>query len=206
MWAQSPPPASTPANAPASTSAKTPPQNSPAPNATSSTASTPERKPNIAPRSDRINVEELGDEPGQSSSKEERMDLSPPAGDAKAHPMSTDALTEGEAASGDADTTEFHPWDPHKAAKDVEVGDFYFKRKNYSAAESRYREALLYKDNDAIATFRLAVCLDKLDRPDEALQEYENYLKILPFGPEAPIATKAITRLKTPSATAKPTK
>ena len=46
--------------------------------------------------------------------------------------------------------TELHSWDPHKAAKNVEVGDFYFKRKNYRAAEDRYREALRYKDNDAI--------------------------------------------------------
>ena len=53
---------------------------------------------------------------------------------------------------------------PHKAAKDIEVGDFYFKKKNYAAAESRYREALYYKDNDAIATYHLALCLEKLDR------------------------------------------
>ena len=41
--------------------------------------------------------------------------------------------------------SEFHPWNPHKAAKDIEVGDYYFKRKNYRAAEDRYREALFYK-------------------------------------------------------------
>ena len=91
--------------------------------------------------------------------------------------------------------TEFHQWDPHKAAKSVEVGDFYFKRKNYKAAEDRYREALMYKDNDAIATFRLAVCLDKMERPGEAILEYESYLKILPNGPESEPAHKAITRL-----------
>ena len=111
-----------------------------------------------------------------------------------------------ESASGNADTSEFHPWDPHKSAKDVEVGDFYFKRKNYRAAEDRYREALYYKDNDAIATYRLAICLEKLDRPDEAIQEYESYLKILPYGPEAPDVKKAIARLKGPAASAKPAK
>jgi Tfp pilus assembly protein PilF len=81
--------------------------------------------------------------------------------------------------------SEFHPWNPHKSAKDVEVGDFYFKRKNYRAAEDRYREALFYKENDATATFRLAVCLEKLNQPDEASKEYETYLKILPHGEEA---------------------
>jgi tetratricopeptide (TPR) repeat protein len=101
---------------------------------------------------------------------------------------------------------EFHPWNPHKAVKDVEVGDFYFKRRNYRAAEDRYREALFYKDNDAIATLRLAVCLEKLDQPEEARKEYESYLKILPHGPQAEQAQKAIERLqgKAASATAAP--
>jgi len=106
--------------------------------------------------------------------------------------------------------SEFRPWDPHKASKDVEVGDFYFKRKNYHAAEDRYREALYYKSNDAIATYRLAVCLEKLERPGEARQEYEAYLKILPHGPQAEDAQKAIARIvdrsKEPAAGAKPAK
>jgi len=112
-------------------------------------------------------------------------------------------VTDAEAESGRSDVSEFHPWDPHKAAKDIEVGDFYFKRKNYRAAEDRYREALFYKDNDATATFRLAVCLEKMGRPDEARKEYESYLKILPYGPQAEEAHKAMERLKDPAAGAK---
>jgi tetratricopeptide (TPR) repeat protein len=153
-----------------------------------------------------VNVSALGDEPGESSSKDTQIDLSPPQDDARAHPRSSEAVTDAESSSGSSDVSEFHPWDPHKAAKDIEVGDFYFKRKNYIGAESRYREALYYKDNDAIATFRLAVCLDKMDRPDEALQEYESYLKILPYGPESEDAKKAITRLKNAAESAKPGK
>src|ERR1700681_3699215 len=148
------------------------------------------------PRSDRVQRDDLGGDVGESSSKDTQVDLSPPADDAKKHPNSSSAIAAAEAeATGVA---EFHPWDPHKAAKDVEVGDFYFKRKNYRAAEDRYREALLYKDNDAIATFRLAVCLEKMDEPDDARKEYESYLKILPHGPQAEEARKAIDRLKGP--------
>lgn len=162
------------------------------------------RNPNLTPpRSDRVRADELSDEPGESSSKDTQIDLSPPEDDAKAHPQSTEALMDAEGTPADADVREFHPWDPHRAAKNVEVGDYYFKGKNYVAAESRYREALLYKDNDAIATFRLAVCLEKLNRPDEARQEYESYLKILPHGPQAADATKAISRLKGTTANAK---
>jgi tetratricopeptide (TPR) repeat protein len=156
------------------------------------------------PRSDRINADELGDDPGESSSKDESVDLSPPPGDAKAHPQDSEILMD-EGSSGSGDVNEFHPWDPHKAAKDVEVGDFYFKvKKNYRAAEDRYREALYYKNNDAIATFRLALCLEKMDRPDEARKEYENYLNILPHGPQEKEARKAIQRLKGTAASATP--
>lgn len=171
-------------------------QNSASPNPTTN------RKANLAPpRSDRVNVDDLPNETGESSSKEDPVDLSPPEGDAKAHPHSSDVLMD-EGSSGNADVGEFHPWDPHKAAKDVEVGDFYFKRKNYHAAEDRYREALLYKDNDAVATYRLAVCLEKMGRLDEARAEYEGYLKILPYGPESADARKAVERLKSPGANA----
>jgi tetratricopeptide (TPR) repeat protein len=149
------------------------------------------------PRSDSVQVDDLGPGVGDSSSKDTQVDLSPPADDAKAHPESAAALTDSEAAaSGRAGVTEFHSWDPHKAAKSIEVGDFYFERQNYRAAEDRYREALHYKDNDAVATIRLAECLEKLGIPDDARAEYESYLRILPHGPQASEAKKALDRLK----------
>src|SRR5579863_1812321 len=153
------------------------------------------KAPNLAPpRSDRVQVDDLGSELGQSSSKETQIDLSPPQDDAKAHPQSSTAVAEAGITPGGI--TEFHTWDPHKAAKSVEVGDFYFKRKNYRAAEDRYREALRYKENDAIATIRLAICLERLGAVDDARIEYEAYLKILPHGPESDQARQAIDRLK----------
>jgi tetratricopeptide (TPR) repeat protein len=160
--------------------------------------------PKLAPpRSDRVDAASLEDQPGESSSKDTQIDIGPPADDAKTHPQSSATLSD-EGSSAGGDMMEFHPWDPHKAAKDVEVGDYYFKRKNYIGAESRYREALFYKENDAEATYKLAICLEKMDRPDEAVAEYERYLKILPSGPEADTTKKAIERLKTPAASAKP--
>ncbi len=149
------------------------------------------------PRSDRVQVDDLGSSAGESSSKDTQVDLSPPADDAKAHPQSSAAVADAEAeALSGSGVSEFRTWDPHKAAKRVEGGDYYFKRKNYRAAEDRYREALRYKDNDALATIRLAVCLEKLGILDDARAEYESYLKILPHGAQASEAQKAIDRLK----------
>ena len=90
---------------------------------------------------------------------------------------------------------EMHVWDPHKAEKNVEVGDYYFKRKNYVAAAGRYREALKWKDNDAIATFKLAVSSEKLGKLEDAREAYESYLKILPNGPSAEQSKKALENL-----------
>jgi len=171
----------------------------PAPSKTNGTPAEKAPGPNPPPpRSDRVRADELDSGTGDSSSKDEHVDLSPPADDAKAHPKSTEAVANAEAESS-GNVTEMHQWDPHRAAKDVEVGDFYFKRKNYRAAEERYRDALKYKDNDAIATIRLAECLEKEGIFDEAIVEYESYLKILPHGPEAGQAQKAIRRLKAPT-------
>ena len=131
----------------------------------------------------------------ESSSRDTKIDISPPKDDAKTHPNSASAMEEVEGKPPTDDVQEFHPWNPLKALKDVEVGDFYFKRKNYRAALDRYKEALYYKQNDAVATFRAAECQEKLGLVSEALANYELYLRILPDGPFAADAGKSIERL-----------
>jgi len=98
----------------------------------------------------------------------------------------------------DSDTgvQEFHQWNPMRALKAVEIGDFYFKRKNYRAALERYKEALQYKENDAVATFRLAQCQERMGDRQSALENYAAYLKILPNGPFADQARDSIDDLK----------
>lgn len=131
----------------------------------------------------------------ESSSRDTKIDLSPPKDDAKNHPLSRSAVADAEAETS-GDVQEFYPWDPHKAAKDIEVGSFYLKRKNYRAALARFREALLYKPNDAVANFRMAQCFEKLDDPESAATHYQEYLKILPHGPFSEEAEKALQRPK----------
>lgn len=135
-------------------------------------------------------------EAAESSSRDTRIDISPPKNDSKDHPFSKAAVADMTADEPDTtDVQEFHPWNPLKAMKDVEVGDFYFKRKNYKAAVERYKEALYYKDNDAMASFRLAQCQEKLGDKAEARKYYEQYLKILPEGPLAKEAQTSLDRL-----------
>ena len=201
VWAQNGDPSNS-SSAPGNSQTPESPASKPADPAAGDSAASQQRTPNfVPPRSDKVRADELSE--GESSSKDTKIDLTPPADDEKAHPQSPDVVKDATGGPGNPDVDEFHPWNPHKAAKDIEVGDFYFKRKNYRAAEDRYREALYYKENDAIATYRLAVCMEKLDEPDEALKEFESYLKILPHGPQAEDARKAIERLNGTGAHAK---
>jgi len=131
------------------------------------------------PRSDNVPA-------GESSSTQTRVDVSPPANDAKSHP---------EADLGGGDVDEFTPYNPMKAMKDVEIGDFYYKRESYPAAISRYREALEFKPHDAEATFKLAEALSKTGDIAGAKENYEAYLKILPNGPYAKKAKEALSKL-----------
>jgi tetratricopeptide (TPR) repeat protein len=137
-------------------------------------------------------------EAGESSSRDTRVDISPPKDDAKNHPDSGVVDTNPE--DEPADVQEMHPWNPYRAMKDDEVGEFYFKRKNYRAALARYQDALIWKEKDAVANFGMAQCYEKLDQPDQAIPHYQAYLKILPEGPFAKDARKALEKLKAPQA------
>jgi tetratricopeptide (TPR) repeat protein len=121
----------------------------------------------------------------ESSSKQSQIDIAPPKDDAAKHPD-----------SDISDVTELHTWNPHKAEKDIEVGEFYQKRKNYRAAEDRFREALEFKPGDAIATYRLAEVLDAQGQYPEAIKNYSEYLKIPSSGKFAPEAKKSLARLE----------
>ena len=117
--------------------------------------------------------------PGVSSSKEDKVNIAPPAGTAP-----------------EPDVQEMKPYDPHKAEKSIEIGDFYFKQGNYRAAESRYREALEWKPGDALATFKMGEVMEKIGNLLQARQNYQAYLKILPDGPLSKDAKKALDRIE----------
>lgn len=118
---------------------------------------------------------------GESSSRDTEIDLN--------------ARPEKEEPKAEDDPSVFKPWDPHKAAKDVEVGEYYLKLKNYRAALERFNHALTYKPDDAEATYGLAFTQEKLELLSLADQNYHKYLKILPNGPKSKDSEEAIKRL-----------
>jgi tetratricopeptide (TPR) repeat protein len=178
--------------------------NSTAPDKTALNKAAPDKAAvNKAPATDKTagdKATEGGPETEESSSRETRTDISTPPDDEKNHPGSKTELQElGIPDIPDSpepsDIQEFHPWNPMKALKDIEVGNYYFNRKNYKAALDRYKEALYYKDGDAVASYRLAVCQEKLGDKEEAKKYYAQYLKVLPEGPLAKDAQASLDRL-----------
>src|SRR5690242_2968501 len=123
-----------------------------------------------------------GSATGESSSRDTQIDLDN-------HP------TKEEPAPAEEDGSVLKPWDPHKAAKDVEVGQWYLKLKNYRAALERFNSALTYKPDDAEAIYGLAVTQEKLDLLSLADSNYRKYLGILPNGPRSKEAEEALKRI-----------
>ncbi len=119
---------------------------------------------------------------GESSSKDSQIDTE-------------NHSAKEEPASPAEDPSVLTPWDPHKAAKDVEVGQYYLKLKNYRAALERFNHALTYKANDAEAIFGLAITQEKLDLLSLADQNYRKYLEILPNGPRSKDAQDGLKRV-----------
>lgn len=97
------------------------------------------------------------------------------------------------AAGAQTDTGEF--FNPYLAEKNVEVGTFYLKKKNYDAAIERFLDAIRYKSNHAKAHRLLAEAYDKKGDKADAVVYYRKYLEILPAAEDAEKVRKRIEKL-----------
>ncbi|HET7840997.1 MAG TPA: tetratricopeptide repeat protein [Terriglobia bacterium] len=103
-----------------------------------------------------------------------------------------------------AETTRFVPPGPKNS---TEIGDFYFKRKEYRGALSRYKEALQEDPHYAPAYRGLGRVYEKLGMKQKALQTYQTYLDELPSKQEADEAKdvhRAMERLRQQLAASSP--
>jgi tetratricopeptide (TPR) repeat protein len=141
-------------------------------------------QPHVVPRNLPEPKEPTPAQQGESSSKDSQTNARGPG------------RTSSNAGNNQSSVQELKEFDPHKAAKDIEVGEYYLKRKNYRAALDRFNEALLYKPNDGQATLRLAQTQEKLELYALAYRNYQNYLNIAVGGPFTKEAEAGITRLE----------
>ena len=85
--------------------------------------------------------------------------------------------------------------DPARAKKDAEVGGFYLKKGDYQGALRRYQDAMAADPTNVDAIFGLAETQHMLKKNADAARNYQLYLEIVPNGPKAKQAMKALKTL-----------
>jgi tetratricopeptide (TPR) repeat protein len=85
--------------------------------------------------------------------------------------------------------------DPVLAKKDTSVGGYYLQTGDYQGALLRYKEAMASDPADVDAIFGAAEAQRMLKQNAEAACNYQLYLDILPNGPKAKRALKALKAL-----------
>jgi len=78
-----------------------------------------------------------------------------------------------------------YSFNPLEAEKDLKVGLYYFKKGNYKASTSRFREATLWNPTYAEAFLRLGESEEKLKDKKAADEAYSKYLALAPDAKDA---------------------
>jgi tetratricopeptide (TPR) repeat protein len=105
--------------------------------------------------------------------------------------QSSDALGDAENPTGRRQLP-----NPGRAKKDAEVGGFYLNQGNYQGALERYQEAMAIDPTNVDAIFGLAQSQQMLNKNADAARNYQLYLDIVPNGPKAKQALKALKTLQ----------
>jgi len=109
------------------------------------------------------------------------------------------ATSEQEEVPPEEDTSLAHTeysFNPLQSKKDVQTGDFYFKKKSYLAAAGRYRAATKWDDSNSEAWLRLGETEEKLKDRAAAKQAYEKYLALAGEAKNAADIRKRLDKLK----------
>jgi len=87
-----------------------------------------------------------------------------------------------------------YSFNPLEAEKDLKVGLYYFKKGNYKASTSRFREATLWNPSYAEAFLRLGESEEKMKDKKAAQEAFQKYLALAPDGKEAESVKKKLAR------------
>ena len=86
-------------------------------------------------------------------------------------------------------------WDPLRAEKDLEVGQYYMKKGDLDAAIDRFQDATVAKPGYAIPFRYLAEAQEKKGLKKQAIKSYQRYLDLYPHAEDGDKVRKKIARL-----------
>ncbi|HEV1994710.1 MAG TPA: hypothetical protein VGR03_10295 [Candidatus Acidoferrum sp.] len=86
-------------------------------------------------------------------------------------------------------------WDPLRAEKDLEVGQYYMKKGDLDAAIDRFQDATVAKPGYAIPFRCLAEAQEKRGLKKQAIKSYQRYLDLYPHAEDGDKVRKKIDKL-----------
>src|ERR1700675_3718097 len=86
-------------------------------------------------------------------------------------------------------------WDPLRAEKDLEVGQYYMKKGDLDAAIDRFQDATTAKPGYAIPFRFLAEAQEKRGLKKQAIKSYQRYLDLYPHAEDRDKVRKKIAKL-----------
>jgi len=86
-------------------------------------------------------------------------------------------------------------WDPLRAEKDLEVGQYYMKKGDLDAAIDRFQDATTAKPGYAIPFRYLAEAQEKKGLKKLAIKSYQRYLDLYPHAEDGDKVRKKIDKL-----------
>jgi len=87
-------------------------------------------------------------------------------------------------------------WDPLRAEKDLEVGQYYMRKGDVDAAIDRFQDATTAKPGYAAPFRYLGEAQEKKGMKKEALKSYSRYLDLVPRADDAEKVRKKIAKLR----------
>jgi tetratricopeptide (TPR) repeat protein len=129
-------------------------------------------------------------EPGQDPAAPEKPADAPPATPSEKKPLpkkNKDNATE---------SAEDQPkWDPQRAEKDLEVGQYYMRKGDVDAAIDRFTDATVAKPGYAVPFKYLGEAQEKKGLNKPAAKSYQRYLDLYPKAEDAEKIRKRIEKL-----------
>jgi tetratricopeptide (TPR) repeat protein len=89
-----------------------------------------------------------------------------------------------------------YSFNPLQSKKEVDVGNYYFKKGDFKAAAGRFREATKWNDGNAEAWMRLGVAEERRENTKAARAAYKKFLELQPNGKNAEEVKRRLEKLK----------
>jgi tetratricopeptide (TPR) repeat protein len=127
---------------------------------------------------------------GQDPATPEKPADAPPATPSEKKPPPKKNKDNATEAADDQPT-----WNPQKAEKDLEVGQYYMRKGDVDAAIDRFQEAAIAKPGYALPFRYLGEAQEKKGLKKQAIKSYQRYLDLYPKAEDGEKIKKKIEKL-----------